>query len=208
MWMTLAMLAHGVERGRPLVIPDEVGVAVVLEDRHAVGFGELEHFDAAGLGQDACRSGSARSGWCRCISARTPRRLRSSSALESASIRMPSLVERDADDVDAEPRQPVDRALVAVLLDDDGVAARQQHAVDQIERLQRAGGDQDVVGGAGDAGVALELLHQEFAQRPVALRATGEAVGRKRAALALEHRVRRRRSARRAAVRRRRCCRR
>ena len=36
------------------------------------------------------------------------------------------LVERDADDVDAEPGQPVDRALVAVLLDDDGVAAREQ----------------------------------------------------------------------------------
>ena len=36
------------------------------------------------------------------------------------------LVERDADRVDAEPRQPVERALIGLLLDQHGVAARQQ----------------------------------------------------------------------------------
>ncbi len=45
--------------------------------------------------------------------------------------------------------------------------------------------------GAGNACIAFELLREKLAQRPVALRPAGEAVARKRAALALEHRVRR-----------------
>ena len=76
------------------------------------------------------------------------------------------VVERNADRVDAEPGEPVERALVAFLLDDHGVAAREQRAVDEVERLQRARDDQDVVGRAGDAGIALELRDEEFAQRP------------------------------------------
>ena len=35
-----AVLAHGVERRRPLAVPDQIGIAVVLEDRHAVLLGE------------------------------------------------------------------------------------------------------------------------------------------------------------------------
>ena len=73
----------------------------------------------------------------------------------------------------------------------DGVAARQQRAVDQVERLQRAGDDQDVVGGAVDAGVALQFRDEEFAQAAIALRAAGEAVGGERPALALQHGIRR-----------------
>jgi hypothetical protein len=98
-------------------------------------------------------------------------------------------VERNADRGDAKPGETVDRALVALLLDDDGVATRQHHAVDQVERLERAGGDEDIVGGAGHAGVALELSDQEIAQRPIALRPACEAVGGQRPALALEHRM-------------------
>ena len=59
--------------------------------------------------------------------------------------------------------------------------------VDEVERLQRAGDDQDVVGGAVDAGVALEFGGEEFAQRPIALRAAGEPIGGERPALAPEH---------------------
>ena len=96
------------------------------------------------------------------------------------------VVEGNADHLDAEPGQPVQRALIGLLLDDDGIAARQQRRVDEVERLQRTGDDQDVVGGAVDAGVALEFPGEEFAQRPIALRAAGEAVGRERLALALQ----------------------
>ncbi len=101
-----------------------------------------------------------------------------------------AVVERNADRVDAEPLEPRQRALIVVLLDDDGVAVRQQRAVDQIERLQRTRHDQDVVGGAGHAGIALELLAEKIAQRPVALRPAVEAIGRQRAALARQHRLR------------------
>jgi hypothetical protein len=101
-------------------------------------------------------------------------------------------VERNADGVDAEARKPVQRALIAFLLDDDRIPAREKYAVDEIERLQRARCDQDLVGGAGNARRARELRGQELAQRPVAERAAGEPVGRERPALAREHGVGRR----------------
>ena len=96
-------------------------------------------------------------------------------------------VERNPDHLDAEPRQPVQRALIGVLLDDDGIAARQQRGVDEVERLQRAGHDQDVVGDTIDAGVALQFPGQEFAQGAITLRTAGKPVGGERPALALEH---------------------
>ena len=120
---------------------------------------------------------------------RTPRRCRSASADASASMRMPVVVERNADRTDAEPVQTAQRALIGLLLDDHGVAARKQRLVDEIERLQRAGYDQEVVGAAGDAGVALQLCGEKFAQPQVALRPIGEAIGRERRALAPEDRV-------------------
>jgi hypothetical protein len=94
-----------------------------------------------------------------------------------------------SDDVDPEPGQPVQRALIAVLLDDNGITAGQQRRVDEIERLQRAGDDQDVVGGAPDCGIALEFGGEEFAQRTIALRAAGQPVSRERLAFAPKHGV-------------------
>jgi hypothetical protein len=46
------------------------------------------------------------------------------------------MVERNAHHIDAEPRQPVQRTLIGVLLDDDGIATGEQRLVDQIKRLQ------------------------------------------------------------------------
>ena len=72
------------------------------------------------------------------------------------------MVERNAHHIDAEPRQPVQRTLIGVLLDDDGIATGEQRLVDEVERLQRTGDDQDIVGGAADAGVALEFCGEKF----------------------------------------------
>ena len=101
----------------------------------------------------------------------------------------PLLVKRDADRVDANPRQSVQRALIGLPLDNNGVAARQQRRVDEVERLQRAGDDQDIVGDAVDAGIALELCRQKFAKRTVAVRTAGKPIGGERLALASENRV-------------------
>jgi hypothetical protein len=109
-----------------------------------------------------------------------PRRLWSSSAAAF-------LVERNADRLDAEPVEAVERAEIGDLLYQHGVAAREQQSVDELDPLQGTGGDQDLVGGAGNAGVARELGDQELAQRPIAERAAFEAIGRKRPALAGEH---------------------
>ena len=97
------------------------------------------------------------------------------------------IVEGNADRLDAEPRQPVQRALIGLLFDQHGVAARQQRLIDEVERLQRTRDDHDVVGAAGDAGVALEFCGEEFAQGAITLRAAGKPVGRQRLALAPEH---------------------
>ncbi len=182
----VAGLAHGVERGRPLAVPGQVRVAVVLENRHAILLRQAQHFGAAVFGED---------GGGRVLHRRDGVDVFRRDALgleigERGRQRIHPhavLVEGNADDVDAELGQAVDRALIGLLFEDHGVAARQQRVVDEVERLQRAGDDHEIVDGAGDAGVALQLLDQEFAQRAVTLRAVGEVVGGERLALALQH---------------------
>ena len=49
MWITPPVCAHGVDRGRALAVPDQVGVAIVLEDRHAVLLRQFQQFEAARL---------------------------------------------------------------------------------------------------------------------------------------------------------------
>ena len=48
----VAGLAHGVDRGRALAVPDQIGIAIVLEDRHAILLRQSEHLGAARLRQD------------------------------------------------------------------------------------------------------------------------------------------------------------
>ncbi len=183
-----ALLAHGIDRGRTLAAPGEVGVAIVFEDRHAIVARQLQHLGAAALGQDrAGRVLHRRDGVD--IFRRDAAPLvvgeRGSQRIDPDAV----LVEGNADGIDAEPCEPVQRALIGLLLDQHGVALRQQRVVDEVERLQRAGDDQDVIGRAVDAGIALELMDQEFAQGPIPLRAVGEVIGRERLALAPQHRV-------------------
>ena len=147
MWMTPPFFAHGVDRGRALAVPDQVGIAVVLENRHAILLRQLQQFGAARLRHDgAGRILHRRDG--------VDVFRRDAAALEIGErcgqrVHPHALaVEWNADRVDAEPGQPVQRALVGFLLDDHGVATRQQRRIDEVERLQRAGDDQDIVGGA------------------------------------------------------------
>ncbi len=191
-WMTFCDSAHGVKRGRALAAPGQIGITVVLEDRHAIGLGQRQQLLAAFEAEDrAGRVLYGRDG----VDEFRPRAF----GFEIGERRLQRihphavLVERNADDIDAEPLVAVERALVAVALADQRVAAREQRAVHEIERLQRARGEEDVVEGGFDAGVARELFGEEFAQRLVALRSAVEAVGRKRTALAREHGLRRRR---------------
>ena len=143
---------HRAQRARTLSVPHQVGVALVLEDRHAEAAGELEQLRHGGLRSSPWPWGSAPSGWCRCTSAATPLPLRDPRArIVSASIVQAVVVHGDADDVHAAPLQPRDRAAVGHLLDDHRVARCQQHVVHQIEPLQRTGSDEHFVGRARDA---------------------------------------------------------
>ena len=184
--MTPPCLAHGVERRRPPAVPDEIGVAIVLEDRHAVLRGEAQQLMPACFAHDrAGRILHGRNG----VDVFRPH----AAALEVVERGCERVdahalgVERDADGRNAKPRQTCQCALIRRLLDDDGIAAIEENAVDEIDRLQRAGGDEDFVGIARDAGGALELLREEVAQRTVAERAAGKPVGREVPAFAREH---------------------
>src|SRR5439155_6090281 len=96
-------------------------------------------------------------------------------------------IERDPNCVHAQSRKPRQRALIALLLDKDGISPREQHAVDEVEPLQRARGDEDLVRRAGDSSGPLELVGQKFPQRAVTERAAFEPVAGERSAFALEH---------------------
>jgi hypothetical protein len=133
------------DRRRPLAGPHQVRIALVLEDHGLVFAGErdqllaaLHRHDRAGrilhrrdgvdvLGRDALGLE---------VGERRLQRIHAHAVI----------VERDADDVDAELRQPGQRAAVGLLLDQDGVALAEQQRVHQVEALQRTGGDQDFVG--------------------------------------------------------------
>ena len=183
-----AVPAHGVKRRRTLAVPDQVGIAIVLENRHAILLREREELGAARLGHDGPgRVLHGRDGVdvFRLDAAPLEVGERLGQRVHPHAV----LVKRNADRVDAKPGQPVQRALIGVALDDHGIAAGEQRRVDEVERLQRAGDDQDVIGDAVDAGVALQLAGEEFAQGAIALRAAGKPVGGEHPALAQQHGV-------------------
>src|SRR5690606_8433248 len=78
------------------------------------------------------------------------------------------LVERRRNHVDAEAPHSAQKAAVARFLDDDRVTFFEQQRIDKLESLLRASRNQDVIGGARDAGFFAELLDEKLAQGTVA----------------------------------------
>src|SRR5690606_29066107 len=121
--------AHGL---RTLAVPHEVGIALVLEDRHAVALAELDH-SLAPLGrQDARRRILYR--WDRVeilgpyalgleVGEDTPERF----DVEAL------LVERRRNHVDAEAPHSAQKAAVTRFLDDDRVTLFEQQRIDELE---------------------------------------------------------------------------
>ncbi len=106
---------------------------------------------------------------------RTPWAARSSSRVSRASMRRPCSSSGAPTILAPAPAEARQRAAIGVLLDDDRVARVDQQLVDEVEPLQRARGDQHLVGVGRRAAVARQLV----ARRPRAARA-GPA-GRRRA---------------------------
>ena len=97
-----AVPAHGVDRRRPLAVPDQVGVAIVLEHRHAVRLRQLQQFGAARLRHDgAGRVLHGRDGVdvfrAHAAALEVVERVRQRVHAHAVAV------ERDADGVDAEP---------------------------------------------------------------------------------------------------------
>ena len=77
--------------------------------------------------------------------------------------------DRDRDEPRSRQREHVDRAEVGRVLEHDVCVARDQQPRHEIDRLLRAGGDQDLVRGRGHA-APLEVGRDRAAQRRPALR--------------------------------------
>ena len=80
------------------------------------------------------------------------------------------IAERNPDHVRAASLHPVDCAGIRKLLQQHRVAAFEEQPADDVDALPGTRGDQDVVAGAFDRAVALQLLRNEVAQSLVALR--------------------------------------
>ena len=142
-------VGHGVERARPLAVPDQVGIAFVLEDHHAVLGGDLQKSGAAGLAHDGAR---------RILHRRDSVEVLGLDALLLQLLEFllqgvqpqSLLIERHADRVDAEPGELGECAAIGLLLDQHRVAPGEQQAVHQVEALPGARGDQNLLLSPGD----------------------------------------------------------
>ena len=178
------------DRRRAFAVPDQIGVAVVLEDRNAILLGELQELETPLLGHDgAGRVLYRRDGVD--IFRRDPAAFEVAERIGECIHPHPAAVERNTDRFDPEPRQPGQRALIGFALYDHGIAAGKQSGVDEVERLQRTRDNQDVVGGAGDVAIALEFRREKLTQCEIALRAACQPVRRECLAFALQHGVNR-----------------
>ena len=95
-------------------------------------------------------------------------------------------VERNAHCRDVEAVETRQRSAIGLLFDKNRIARLQQNPVDQIEGLERARRQQDVLALAKQSGITLQLNARNSAQPPMALRTTCQTVGCERAAFPLE----------------------
>ena len=98
------------------------------------------------------------------------------------------VVERRGNHFDAKPAQIVQVALIGELFEDHRIARLEQHRVDEVDRLARALGDQDIVGPGVDATPALDLVGDKLAQARIALRSQSHPVERELGPLAAQYR--------------------
>src|SRR5690348_2114756 len=111
------------DSGRPLAIPDQIGIAVVLEDRHAIFGREIEKRTPALLRHDrAGRVLHSRDGVdeFRLDVALLQRGQLLRQGIDAHAV----AIEWNSNNLNAEPLEPIDRTLIAVLLDDHRITTR------------------------------------------------------------------------------------
>ena len=173
-----------------LALENQVGVALVLEDGHAVFLAQLQHSVTAFHGQHG--AGGVLQGRDRVDVLRTHAPVpqvfqRLLQVVHAHAV----IVHIDANDVDLAPPQVAQGARETERLDDCGVALFQQDLVDQLYPLAGPRRDQNVVNGGVDAAMLTQLSHQELPQRKDALRPAGEVIHGDVAGVAAEHSLRR-----------------
>ena len=179
-------VVQAIDGRRPLTFPDQVGVALVLEDRHPVFAAEAQHlvtpFHAehrtggvlqGGNGVDELGSDA--------VAVKIGQR--GGQGVHAHAV----FVQRHADHVHVELAPAAYHALIREQLGDDGVAGFQQDLVDELDALIGARGDEDVFAGCSQAAIVGQLLDEEAAQPGVALRAAFHVVGRQVLAFLPQH---------------------
>src|SRR5436190_9150329 len=130
-----ARFAHGVKRGGAAAIPDQIGVALVLENRNPMLLRDAQQLEPALFAHDGA-------GWILyggdsvdVFGTDAPR-------MEMIECRRQGIdpqtlaIERNAYGLYTAPGQPRERAAVAFLLDQHRISRREQNAVDEIYGLQ------------------------------------------------------------------------
>ena len=129
---------------RRAAAPDQIGVALVLEDRHAILPGKRQHLLAAFQRQDA--AGRILDGGDGVDVFRRHALLLQALQRRGQCIHPHAvLIQRHADDVGTDALEPVDRAGVAEFLQDHGVARIDEQSADHVDALAGAGRDQHLV---------------------------------------------------------------
>ena len=179
-------VVQAIDGRRPLTFPDQVGVALVLEDRHAVFAAEAQHlvttFHAehraggvlqGGDGVDELGSDA--------VAAKVGER--SGQGVHAHAV----FVQWNANHVHVQLAPPAHHALIREQLGDDSVAGFQQDLVDELDALVGARGDEDVFAGRPQAAIVGQFLDEEAAQPGVALWAAFHVVRRQVLAFLPQH---------------------
>src|SRR5260370_35632734 len=75
-------------------------------------------------------------------------------------------VERHPDGIDAEAGKAAERAEIGDLLDQHGVTARKQKAIDELDAPERSGGNENLPGRTGNPRPPLWLLAHDLPPPP------------------------------------------
>jgi hypothetical protein len=120
-----AAVAHGVERWRPPAVPDQVGITIIFENRHVVRLREPQQLTPARFTHNRAS---------RILHGRDDIDVFGADAaplevIERCGDRVNAhavIVERNAHRIDTQSCKPRQRALIAFLLDENGVTGCEQ----------------------------------------------------------------------------------
>ncbi len=160
---------QGTDGRRPLSFPDQIGIAFVFEDRHAILLAQTKQLTAPRQGHDRARWILQRGNGVNVLGSDTA--LAEGVKGRGQRVHAHALgIKRDTYNIDLVFPHPTYRALVGKLLHNDGIPGFEQYLVQEFDTLIGARGDEHLLGRGLDASIVRHLLHEKFAQSRIAQR--------------------------------------